>query len=215
MALVASAEHTTRIGIFGGTFDPIHIGHLIVAEETRSLLSLDRVIFVPARVSPLKMGDGTLFSAQDRLAMVELATADNPHFEVSSIDIERHGPSFTVDTLRMFQDHLGSAAQLFFVMGMDSLKSLALWREPEEIIRLARIAAVSRPESRVDWSQLERLLPGVRDVTDIVSTLAIGISSTDIRTRLCNGMSVRYLVPRSVEKFMSESLLSQSQASGE
>jgi len=209
-----SVRQMTRIGIFGGTFDPIHLGHLIVAEEVRSLLDLDQMIFVPARVSPLKMGENAMFSAQERLQMVELAVADNPCFRVSSIDLERSGPSFTVDTLRMFQGRFGLDAQLYFVMGMDSLRSLGLWRQPDEIIRLARIAAVSRPGSLVDWPELESILPGVRAATDLVSTLNIGISSTGIRQRLRQGRSVRYLVPLGVDQLISDILAARLQGAG-
>jgi nicotinate-nucleotide adenylyltransferase len=127
-----------RIGVFGGTFDPIHIGHLIIAEEARVWLALDEVRFVPARVSPLKM-PGTFFDGEDRLAMVELAIADNHYFAASRLDLDREGPSYTVDTLAALRAEIAPQDRLYFIMGADSVASLPRWHRAPEIIRLARI----------------------------------------------------------------------------
>ncbi len=194
-------KDTERLGIFGGTFDPIHIGHLIVAEEARAQLDLDRVLFVPARVSPLKP-EGTFFSPAERLRMVELAIKDNPHFSVSRIDLGREGPSYTVDTLSTIRHELHDEVQLFFIMGVDALKTLNSWYRPEDIIRMARLVVISRPGAKVDLEALEENLPGISESTDIIDTLQIGISSTDLRSRLKQGLPIKYQVPAPVEAFI-------------
>lgn len=196
-------KDTERLGIFGGTFDPIHIGHLIVAEEARARLDLDHVLFVPARVSPLKP-EGTFFSPAERLRMVKLAIEDNPHFSVSRIDLGREGPSYTVDTLRTIRQELCDEAQLFFIMGADALKTLNSWYRPEDIIRMTRLIAISRPGAQVDLKALEENVPGVSEATDIVDTLQIGISSTDLRSRLKQGLPIKYQVPAPVEAFIHD-----------
>ncbi len=197
------SEDTKRLGIFGGTFDPVHIGHLIVAEEARAHLDLDRVLFVPARVSPLKP-EGSLFSPAERLRMVELAIEDNPHFGVLRIELRREGPSYTVDTLDTIRRELLDDVQLFFIMGADALETLDSWYRPQDIVNMARIVAISRPGAQVDLQALEKDLPGISEATDIIDTLQIGISSTDLRSRLERGLPIKYQVPASVEAFIHE-----------
>ncbi|NLX36435.1 MAG: nicotinate (nicotinamide) nucleotide adenylyltransferase [Chloroflexi bacterium] len=184
---------TIRLGVFGGTFDPIHIGHLIIAQEACERLSLDRVLFVPARVSPLK-GDGTLFTAEQRTEMVRAAIAADPRFVVSTIDLERPAPSYTVDTLRLLQEEWGPDTQLYFILGVDSLLTFGYWYRPDEIIRLARLAVISRPGYEPDLIGLDQVLPGLAAATDLVESVHIGISSTELRRRLQEGASVRYFV---------------------
>lgn len=209
MALTTSGGPTgegtgvQRLGLLGGTFDPVHIGHLIIAEEARALLALDRVLWVPARVSPFKL-QSTFAPAEDRLRMVELAIADNPYFGISTVDLERQGPSFTVDTLRALRQEYGPETQLFFILGLDSLAGIRHWRQPEEVIRLARLVAVQRPGFTVDWETLERELPGLRAATEVISTINLGISSSDIRDRLRRGWPIRYQVPAAVEHYIRE-----------
>jgi nicotinate-nucleotide adenylyltransferase len=185
----------------GGTFDPIHIGHMIVAEEARVCLALDGVLFVPARISPLKQEDGTLFSAEERWQMVKLAIADNPHFSASRVDLDRHGPSYTVDTLRQLKA-IHRPASIHFILGADSLRSLREWRQPEEIAQLARLVAISRPGYSLGLEELDRDIPGLAAATDVLETLEIGISSSDIRRRLRQGLPIAYQVPRDVERFI-------------
>jgi nicotinate-nucleotide adenylyltransferase len=197
------AREARRIGILGGTFDPVHIGHLIIAEEARARLGLQQVVLVPARVSPHKLW-GTAATAEDRFRMVQLAIADNPSLVVSRVDIDRAGPSFTVDTLRALQTEYGPAAQLYFVMGADSLVHLKAWREPTEILRLARLVAVTRPGYAVDLAALERDLPGLRSVTEILVTVQLEISATALRERLREGWPIRYQVPAAVEAYIRE-----------
>ena len=191
-----------RLGVFGGTFDPVHLGHLIVAEQARTHLRLDHVLFVPANVSPLKRS-ATAFSGGDRCKMVELALLDNPAFSVSRLDLDRPGPSYTVDTLAALREE-HPQAQLFFVMGADSLASLRQWRRPNEIIGLSRIAVLRRPGTDVDLAALDRALPGLAAAVDVVETLQLDISSTDIRRRLRRGQSIRYLVPNAVREYIME-----------
>ncbi|MBC7234880.1 MAG: nicotinate-nucleotide adenylyltransferase [Chloroflexi bacterium] len=190
-----------RLGVFGGTFDPVHIGYLIVAEEAYAHLSLDWVLFVPAHISPLKQGEGTFFTAAERWQMVELAIADNPHFAASRIELDREGPSYTIDTLRTLRSLLAPSA-LYFIMGADALHSLRAWRQPEEILKLARLVAISRPGHTPDLEALDRDIPGLAEATHIIETLMIGISSTDIRRRLRCGLPIKYQVPASVEAFI-------------
>jgi nicotinate-nucleotide adenylyltransferase len=192
-----------RLGILGGTFDPIHVGHLIVAEEVRERLSLQRVVFVPARVSPLKLGH-VAAPPECRLRMVELAIQGNPHFGVSRIDLDRQGPSYTVDTLRAIKEACGEGVELLFILGADSLSLLTAWHRPQDILRLARLVAVSRPTYKLDLNALEQDLPGISMVTDLVTTIEIGISATDIRTRVAQNLSIRYLVPAPVEAYVKE-----------
>jgi nicotinate-nucleotide adenylyltransferase len=191
----------SRLGVFGGTFDPIHIGHLIVAEEARVCQALDWVLFIPARISPLKQEEGTLFSSEERWQMVTLAIADNPRFVASRVDLDRQGPSYTVDTLRQLKA-IHRPASLHFILGADSLRSLCDWRQPEEIAQLARLVAISRPGYDLGLEKLNRDIPGLAEVTDILETLQIGISSTDIRRRLRQGLPISYQVPRAVERFI-------------
>ncbi|MFP3896197.1 MAG: nicotinate-nucleotide adenylyltransferase [Anaerolineales bacterium] len=195
------SKDTGRLGVFGGSFDPIHIGHLIVAEEARAHLNLDRVLFVPAGVSPLKP-EGTLFSPAERLRMVELAIEDNPLFDVSSVELRREGPSYTVDTLGTIRRELCDEVQLFFIMGADALKTLNSWYRPRDIIRMARIVAISRPGANLNLQALEEDLPGISEATDIIDTLQIGISSTDLRSRLEGGLPIKYQVPAPVEAYI-------------
>ena len=192
-----------RLGVFGGTFDPVHIGHLIIAEEARARMALDRVLFVPAKVSPLKLGH-TFVSGRDRLRMLELAVEDNVHFLVSDVDLHREGPSFTVDTLRAIGNQYGPQTRLFFIMGTDSLCGLNTWNRPQEILRLTRIIAVSRPGFDLDWPALEGQVPGVSSATDLLETISLGISSTDIRARLQQGLPIRYQVPAAVESYIHQ-----------
>jgi nicotinate-nucleotide adenylyltransferase len=199
MALEATNANGERVGVLGGTFDPIHVAHLIIAEEARVMCHLDKVLFVPARVSPLKRRGGTLFTPEERYEMVRVATESQPCFEVSRIDLDRDGPSYTADTLRMLRESLPESTRLFFVMGMDSLVSLYRWRHPEEIIRLAHLIVISRPGYEPNMQALERHLPGIGASTEMLLSLDIGISSTELRRRIGAGLPIRYQVPEGVE----------------
>jgi nicotinate-nucleotide adenylyltransferase len=198
-----SAPRERRIGILGGTFDPIHIGHLIIAEEARVALELERIVFVPARYSPLKSA-AMAASAEDRCCMVQLAIADHPAFALSRVDLDRDGPSFTVDTLRAFKAEYGPQAKLYFILGMDSLCHLRAWRGPREIVQLARLVAIARPGYETDLAALERDIPGLSQATHVITSISLGISATAIRQRVAQGLPIRYQVPAAVESYIRD-----------
>lgn len=193
-----------RLGVLGGTFDPIHFGHLLAAEEARVALGLDQVLFAPAGDPPHKQGHSVLPIAH-RLAMVCLAIADNPAFAVTRVDIERPGPHFTVDMIRLLHDEWGTHAdEIFLIMGADSLAQLSTWHEPARLITLCRLAVVARPGYRPDLAELERALPGISRRLECVEMPVLGISSSDLQRRVREGRSIRYQVPAAVARYVAE-----------
>lgn len=191
-----------RIGVLGGTFDPPHYGHLILAETTREALKLDRVLFVPAANPPHKDHIELKVSPVEyRLAMVSAAIADNPYFSLSRADIDRPGPHYTVEMLAILQ-HSYPDAQLHFLLGGDSLRDLVTWRDPGGIIAQARLAVMRRPGAYFDLDGMEAKLPGIAARIDFVDAPVIGIAATTIRERVRAGQSVRYLVPPPVEEYI-------------
>lgn len=190
-----------RLGVFGGTFDPVHYGHLVAAEEVRYRLRLDKVLFVPAGMPPHKL-DHDITPTRHRLAMLELAIASNPGFALSRVDIDRHGPCYTVDTLALLHEEYGPGTELFFLMGMDSLADLLTWKEPERLIRLAWIVVVGRPGFQADVDELDKVLPGAAERVCIVDTPLMEVSSSDIRQRVREGAPIRYQVPEAVEAYI-------------
>ena len=191
-----------NVGILGGTFDPIHIGHLVVAEEARVKLHSDEVLFVPAGQPWLKL-DRNITPAVQRMEMVRLAIADNPHFRLCTLEVERPGPSYTVDTLTKLQEQLGSEANLFFLLGRDTLAELPLWKEPKKVAQLCRLVVAPRLGSK-DLKRLQAEIPGLLDKIIQLDMPIIGISSSDIRQRLARGLSIRYLVPVEVEEYIAK-----------
>ena len=199
-----------NIGVLGGTFDPIHMGHLVVAEEARIKLGFSEVLFVPAGQPWLKL-DRNITLAVHRVEMVRRAIADNPHFKLCTLEVERVGPSYTVDTLTMLQKQLGSKASLFFILGRDTLAELPLWKEPQKVVQLCRLVVAPRHvlsevegSSSRDLKHLEKAIPGLLDKVIQLDMPVIGISSSEIRQRLAQGLSIRYLVPPGVEKYITE-----------
>lgn len=193
-----------RLGILGGTFDPIHFGHLLAAEETRTALGLDRVLFAPAADPPHKQGYAIL-PITHRLEMVTLAIADNPAFAVSSVDVKRSGPHYTVDTIRLLRDEWRTEAdETCFIMGVDSLAHLLTWHRPDQLIQLCRLAVVARPGYRADLRKLEATLPGIQGRLDWVEMPVLGISSSDLQRRVREGRSIRYQVPAAVAAYVAE-----------
>jgi nicotinate-nucleotide adenylyltransferase len=190
------------IGILGGTFDPIHIGHLVIAEEARIKLEFSEVLFVPAG-QPWRKLDRNIAPAVHRVEMVRCAIADNPHFKLCTLEVERPGPSYTVDTLTMLRKQLGSEASLFFILGRDTLAELPLWKEPKKLVQLCRLVVPPRLGSK-DLKHLETAIPGLLDKVIQLDMPVIGISSAEIRQRIAQGLSVRYLVPVDVEKYITE-----------
>jgi nicotinate-nucleotide adenylyltransferase len=189
-----------RIGVFGGTFDPIHFGHLAIAEEARVALGLTQVIFVPAARQPLK---GLAPQAADhRLAMVRLACADHPAFSVDDLELRRPPPSYTSDTLISLHERLGPAAELWFILGADAARDLPRWRHVEAIARLARLAIVGRPGHQLDLATLQLVLPALADRIVLLEGPQLAISSSDLRHRLASGQPVRYQLPEPVRSFI-------------
>jgi len=186
-----------RIGILGGTFNPIHIGHLILAEESMEKLGLDKVVFVPSYIPPHKRREG-IASADDRYVMVVLAVRQNPKFEVSRAEIDRAGKSYSVDTLKEFKKRYGKNAGLFFITGSDSLPELDSWKAIDEILKLSQFVVATRP-----GYALEKLPQGAR----IVSITPVDISSSQIRKRVRGNRSIRYLVPEEVRKYIVDKRL--------
>jgi nicotinate-nucleotide adenylyltransferase len=184
-----------RIGVFGGTFDPPHVGHLLLATDAREALGLDRVIFVPAGTQPFKVNTPPVASARDRLEMVRLAVADDANYTVDDTEIGRKGLSFTVDTLeQLSKKHPG--AKLFLLLGGDALAGMDGWRNPGRIRELATVAVMRRSGS--DRSPDTVFAEGVMPV----SARRIDVSSTEIRDRLRAGQSIKGFVPESVEQFI-------------
>jgi nicotinate-nucleotide adenylyltransferase len=191
-----------NIGVLGGTFDPIHMGHLIIAEEARLKLGLSKVLFVPAGQPWLKQ-DRDITTAVHRVEMMRRAIADNPYFEPSTLEVERAGPSYTVDTLTMLRKQLGSRTSLFFILGRDTLAELPLWKEPQKVVQLCRLVVPPRLGSR-DLKHLEKVIPGQLERVVQLDMPVIGISSSEIRQRIARGLSIRYLVPPGVEEYITE-----------
>lgn len=202
-------QRPIRLGIYGGSFDPVHLGHLLLAETCREACELDRVLFLPCGQSPHKPR-GAIASGLQRAEMLEFAVAGDPRFGVCRIELERSGPSFTVETLRQLRVEQPDS-ELFFLMGADSLADLPLWREPQAILELATIVAVNRGHRPPpDWSSLEsRLGPSVRDPVRFVTMPAIDLSATEIRERAHSGRSLRFRVPRVVEEYIRQNGLYQ------
>ncbi len=193
---------TRKIGLLGGTFDPIHHGHLIAAEDVRIQLSLDEVLFIPARQSPLKQ-DRQSSPVEDRLAMAELAVASNPYFGVSRVELERGLPSYTVETVRYLIEQLGPGVILYFMVGLDQAAQLPRWKDPDALMDICRLVFMSRPGwSPPDFETLEAYIPRSRERTMLVKVSAIGISSTEIRRRVATGISIKYMVPEAVEEYI-------------
>jgi nicotinate-nucleotide adenylyltransferase len=199
---VTSVQHLERIGVLGGTFDPVHNGHLHIADTLRTALNLDSVLWVPAGRPPHKT-DQTVSSDRDRLAMLDLALAGSATDQISTIDIDRSGPSYTADTLEILAGHFPSA-RLFFLMGEDSLRDLPTWHHPERILHVAELAVAGRPGVETDLESLELQVPGVAKRVHVVPMAEVAISSSDIRRRVRENQSIRGLVPAIVEAYIRD-----------
>ena len=190
-----------RTGILGGTFDPVHSGHLAIANLARSELSLDRVIFVPAGNPRLKRQQPEA-AVEHRVAMVKLAVADYPEFETWEIETDRPGPTYTVDTLEELSGSLPDD-QLFFILGIDVLTRFHEWRSPSRILELCRLVAVSRPGySAFDWPAFYAATPDAAGRVDLVSSATVDVSGTELRRRAAAGLTLRGLAPGPVEQYI-------------
>jgi nicotinate-nucleotide adenylyltransferase len=196
-----------RIGILGGTFDPVHMGHLAIAEDAREQLGLERVDFIPAGVPQLRPGPPAA-TAQDRAAMVKLAIAGNPHFRVDGIEVARAGPTFAVDTLELLVARVrdaGAEPDFWFILSAQALLTLPSWKAPERVLELARLAVVPRPGTTTpnrDW--LDAHLPGRADRVEFLDGPLLAVSGTAVRARMRRGWSVRYLVPHAVIAYIGD-----------
>ncbi len=193
-----------NIGVLGGTFDPVHNGHLVVAEEVKTRLNLDEIIFVPAGQPWLKAAK-PISPAEHRLQMLRLAIADKPYFKLSTIEIERTGPSYTIDTIDELRDKFGSEDELFFILGWDSLAELPQWREPSRLIKMCYLVAVPRPGyPRPKLKTLEVIIRGLSQRVMLMKKPEIDISASAIRERVARGLSIRHLVPEPVNRYIKE-----------
>lgn len=191
----------SRIGMLGGTFDPVHIGHLALGEAAREDLGLQRVIFVPTGHSWRKPGRD-IASGADRLAMLNRAIAGNSHFEVSPLEVEREGPSYSEVTLAALQD-ANPGAELFFILGRDALADLPNWHDPSAVVRLATLAVADREDAGPS-AQEDRALVRLKARIVRLTMPRIGISASELRERAAAGRSVRYLVPDGVAEYIRE-----------
>jgi nicotinate-nucleotide adenylyltransferase len=194
-----------RIGIMGGTFDPPHIGHLAAAEMARAELKLDMVQFVPTNRSPWKMSH-VMSTTEQRVEMVRLAIADNPRFTLSRLDVDRPPPSYTYETLRLFKKQCPND-ELFFIMGLDSLRDLGNWQRADEIVQLARLVVCARPGVKMDVGQMMELLHRLPDLLSrltFVEMPELEIAASDLQQRVRRGQSIRYLVPTPVCAYIAE-----------
>jgi nicotinate-nucleotide adenylyltransferase len=192
----------TRIGVFGGTFDPPHLGHLLLAENAADALGLAKVLFTPAADPPHKETDD-VSPAEHRIQMVTLAIENNPRFALSRVDLDRPGPHYTADTMRLMHEQMPNA-ELYFLMGGDALRDFPQWHQPAVIMRYARLGVMRRPGAVIDLSKIEAVIPSIADRISFVDAPEIEISATAIRERLRDGQSIRYQVTASVERYLME-----------
>jgi len=196
-------------GVLGGTFDPIHNGHLAIAEEAAFKLRLKRVLFVPAG-DPWLKEQTNVTAAAHRLEMLKLALADRPHFRVSTVDLQRPGPSYTDDTLADLMSQLGPEAEMYFILGIDALADFDRWRNPQRILQMCTLVAARRRGAlAVDMTSLEQRLPGISRRLVLLDNRLVDISSTDIRRRVASGLTITGLVPPAVERYIREQRLYQ------
>jgi nicotinate-nucleotide adenylyltransferase len=195
------------VGLMGGTFDPVHVGHLAIAEDARQQLGLERVDFIPAGRPQLRPGP-PLASAEQRAKMVELAIAGNPHFDLDRLEIASEGPTFAVDTLNLLDSRgraSGRKPDLWFILSAQALLSLPEWKAPDRVLDLARLAVVPRPGTRTpdrDW--VESHFAGRGDRVSFLDGPLLDVSSTAIRRRIREGWSIRYLVPDAVRAYIAD-----------
>lgn len=193
----------TIIGVYGGTFDPVHLGHLAVAEEVREAAGLDLVLFVPNRRQPLK-SDGPWATGEQRLRMLRAAVAGNPGFAVSDIELRAEGPSYTIDTLNALRGERPEA-EWRFILGTDAANGLAAWRAPARVVAEYRPIVMTRAgAAALDWAALERIHPAARALVRVIGVPALALSSTDLRARIAAGRSVRYLIPEGARLIIAD-----------
>jgi nicotinate-nucleotide adenylyltransferase len=190
------------IGVLGGTFDPVHMGHLKIADEAMQRLSLYRILFIPAGEPWLKV-EKEITPSMHRKKMLEIAIEGYPDFTISTIELERSGATYTVETLELLRTSMDSTTHIFFIMGWDSLLQLPQWKRPAELVRMCRIVAFTRSGmAPPDLEMLEEKVPGIIRNTIVLEIPPIDISSSDIRDRIHKGLPVKDLVPGGVEEYI-------------
>ena len=194
---------TSRIGVLGGTFDPPHNGHLAIAEQALTQLSLSQVLFAPTRQPPHKNPNG-ITSIEHRLEMVRLAIVPYPHFALSRIDVDRAGPTYTAETMALLHEQYGDTVELYFIMGLDSLANILTWHAPDKLIEVCRLAVFYRPGFTADITVLEKKLPGLRERVILLPSPALDIAASDLQRRIRAGESVANLVPDAVVAYIAE-----------
>jgi nicotinate-nucleotide adenylyltransferase len=193
-----------KIGVLGGTFDPVHLGHISMAEEARDALGLDEVILAPAG-QPMSKVNQPITPAEHRINMLRLAVKDKTGLSVSTIETERPGPSFTIDTITALQQKYGARAEIFFILGWDSLEQLPDWREPGHLITMCRLVAVPRPGcAQPNMRNLERQIPGISKKVIFLEKPNMDISATAIREQIARGDSIDRLVPGPVAAYIKK-----------
>jgi len=192
-----------KIGVLGGTFDPIHRGHIMVAEEVKARLNLAEVLFVPTAQTPLKE-ESPISAVEHRVQMVSLAIADYPYLKLSDVEINRAGLSYTIDTIAELRSRY-AGDELFFILGWDSLAQLPRWKEPSRLVQMCRLVAIPRPGySLPDLNSLEASIPGLSRSLIVLDKPEIDISATEIRERVARGLSIRHLVPEPVDEYIRQ-----------
>ena len=191
------AHAQRKVGVMGGTFDPIHHGHLVAASEVAARFELDEVIFVPTG-RPWQKADRQVSSPEDRYLMTVIATASNPRFKVSRVDVDRPGATYTIDTLRELREIYGPETRLFFITGADALAQILSWKDSDELFSLAHFVGVSRPGHELSREGLPE------EGLSLMQIPALAISSTDCRKRVIQGMPVWYLVPDGVVQYIAK-----------
>jgi nicotinate-nucleotide adenylyltransferase len=200
----AVREREVKIGVLGGTFDPVHLGHIAVAEEALKALGLTAVIMVPSG-QPIMKSSRTVTPADRRVEMLRLALSSKPYLKISSIEIDRPGPSYTVETLEDITRQYGPKAGIYFILGWDSLAQLAGWREPERIVAMCYLAAVPRPGyNRPDLETLEKRIPGISRKVTFIDRPYLDISATMIREKVRKGETIAGLVPGPVAEYIKK-----------
>ncbi len=191
------------VGLMGGTFDPIHMGHLVTAEEARQQFELDYVIFVPTGTPPHKER-GKITLPEHRYLMTSLAVMSNPAFYVSSVEMDSEGPTYTIDTVRHFSCDEHGPPELFFITGADAILDIFTWKDYEELLRLCTFIAVSRPGYSLEKFRetLDKHCPGMKNKVHLLEIPALAVSSTFIRERVTLGKTIKYLTPEPVEQYI-------------
>jgi len=194
----------TKVGVLGGTFDPVHNGHLMVAEEARVRLGLAEVLFVPAGRPWLKESRLVL-AAKHRVHMVSLAVAAYPYFKLSTVEVDRAGPSYSVDTIEELQARLGGSVELYFILGQDNLAEMPEWREPARLVTMCHLVAVPRPGYSLPApDSLEAAIPGLLKKLILLPQPEVDIDATEIRQRVARGQTIDHLVPKPVAAYIKQ-----------